>query len=62
VSTRRKAIVSKVLLIVCSEQKIFQLPFKVPTWKEKEISSSIGKIISRGLEGSDLVGEFEIKS
>lgn len=40
-------------------QKIVQLPFKVPTWKEKDISSSIGKIISRGLEGSDLVGEFE---
>ena len=40
-------------------QKIVQLPFKIPTWKEKDISRSIGKIISRELEGSDLVGEFE---
>jgi hypothetical protein len=54
-----KAIVSKVLLIIYGEQKIVQLPFKVPTWKEKDLSSSIGKIISRGLERSDLVGEFE---
>jgi hypothetical protein len=40
-------------------QKIVQLPFKIPTWKEKDISRSIGKIISRELEGSDLVGEFD---
>jgi KAP family P-loop domain len=33
-------------------QKIVQLPFRVPTWKEKDISRSIGKTISRGLEGS----------
>jgi hypothetical protein len=28
-------------------QKIVQLPFKVPTWKEKDKSRSIGEIISR---------------
>jgi KAP-like P-loop domain-containing protein len=40
-------------------QKIVQLPFHIPTWKEVDISSSISKIISKGLEGSKLVEEFE---
>ena len=40
-------------------QKIVQLPFQIPTWKEIDISNSIGKIISKGLEGSDLIKEFE---
>jgi hypothetical protein len=40
-------------------QKIVQLPFKMPKWQESDISSSIDKIISKGLEGSDLVDEFK---
>jgi hypothetical protein len=40
-------------------QKIVQLPFHIPTWKEVDISSSISKIISKGLEGSKLADEFE---
>ena len=40
-------------------QKIVQLPFHIPTWKEVDISSSISKIISKGLEGSKLVEDFE---
>jgi hypothetical protein len=40
-------------------QKIVQLPFQIPTWKEVDISKSIGKIISKGLEGSDLIKDFE---
>ena len=40
-------------------QKIVQLPFQIPTWKEEDISNSIDKIISKGLEGSDLVGRFK---
>jgi tetratricopeptide (TPR) repeat protein/GTPase SAR1 family protein len=40
-------------------QKIVQLPFQIPEWKEIDISRSIGKIISKGLEGSDLLKDFE---
>jgi hypothetical protein len=40
-------------------QKIVQLPFQIPAWKEIDISKSISKIISKGLEGSALVEEFE---
>jgi hypothetical protein len=40
-------------------QKIVQLPFQIPTWKEVDISRSISKIISKGLEGSTLAAEFE---
>ena len=40
-------------------QKIVQLPFHIPTWKEVDISSSISKIISKGLEGSKLADEFK---
>lgn len=36
-------------------QKIVQLPFQIPTWKEVDISKSI----SKGLKGSALVEEFE---
>jgi hypothetical protein len=34
-------------------QKIVQLTFQIPIWKETDISKSIGKIISKGLEGSE---------
>lgn len=40
-------------------QKIVQLPFQIPTWKEVDISRSISKIISTGLEGSEFVEQFE---
>ena len=40
-------------------QKIVQLPFQIPTWKEVDVSRSINKIISKGLEGSDLANQFE---
>jgi hypothetical protein len=40
-------------------QKIVQLPFHIPTWKEVDISSSISKIISKGLGGSKLADDFE---
>ncbi len=44
-------------------EKIVQLPFHIPTWKrgwtEEAISKSIMKIISKELEGSDLITEFE---
>ena len=40
-------------------QKFVQLPFQIPTWKEKDITDSIDKIISKGLEGSDLIKDFE---
>jgi predicted KAP-like P-loop ATPase len=41
-------------------QKIVQLPFQIPTGRETDISASISKIISKGLEGSpDLIKEFE---
>ena len=40
-------------------QKIVQLPFQIPTWKGEDISKSMSKIISKGLEGSDLVDQFE---
>jgi KAP family P-loop domain/Pentapeptide repeats (8 copies) len=40
-------------------QKIVQLPFQIPIWKEEDISMSISKIISKGLEGSQLGEEFE---
>ncbi len=40
-------------------QKIVQLPFQIPTWKEVEISKSISKIISFGLKDSILADQFE---
>jgi hypothetical protein len=40
-------------------QKIVQLPFHIPSWKEADISNSITKIISNGLEFSRLAEEFE---
>jgi len=40
-------------------QKIVQLPFKIPEWKSKDISSSIDRIISKGLEGTYFVEEFK---
>jgi uncharacterized protein YjbI with pentapeptide repeats len=41
-------------------QKIVQLPFQIPTWRETDISTSMSKIITRGLEGSpQLMKEFE---
>ena len=41
-------------------QKIVQLPFQIPTWREIDISKAISKIVSKGLEGSpELVNEFE---
>ena len=41
-------------------QKIVQLPFQIPTWKEVDLSKSISKIIENGLEGSkELIDEFE---
>ena len=32
-------------------QKIVQLPFQIPIWNEVDISKSISRIISKGLEG-----------
>ncbi len=43
-------------------QKIVQLPFHIPTWKETDISNTITKIISKGLEGSKLADEFKNKT
>jgi hypothetical protein len=40
-------------------QKIVQLPFQIPVWKAEDISGSIEKIISKGLEHSELVKEFK---
>jgi hypothetical protein len=40
-------------------QKIVQLPFQIPAWKESDIFNYIDKIISKGLEGSYLVEEFK---
>ena len=40
-------------------QKIVQLPFQIPSWRETDILTAISKIISKGLEGSNLVNEFE---
>lgn len=40
-------------------QKIVQLPFQIPVWKSQDILESISKIISKGLEGSELLEEFE---
>ncbi len=40
-------------------QKIVLLPFQIPTWKGKDISKSMSKIISKGLEGSSIVDQFE---
>ncbi len=40
-------------------QKIVQLPFQIPAWKENDISNYIDKIISKGLEGSYLIDEFK---
>jgi predicted KAP-like P-loop ATPase len=39
-------------------QKIVQLPFQIPTWKEADIYDSIIKIIQRGLAGSELIDQF----
>jgi hypothetical protein len=39
-------------------QKIVQLPFQIPVWNRDDIVGSIEKIITKGLEGSELVGEF----
>ena len=43
-------------------QKIVQLPFQIPTWKEIDIYHSISKIIAKGLEGSQLIKEFDEKN
>jgi hypothetical protein len=40
-------------------QKIVQLPFQIPTWKEVDISKSISKIISIGLRDSEFADQFE---
>lgn len=40
-------------------QKIVQLPFQIPTWKGVDISKSMSKLISKGLEGSNLLDQFE---
>jgi len=41
-------------------QKMVQLPFQIPTWREIDITKAISKIISKGLEGSsELAKEFE---
>jgi len=40
-------------------QKIVQLPFQIPVWKPQDIHESISKIISKGLEGSELYEEFQ---
>jgi hypothetical protein len=40
-------------------QKIVQLPFQIPAWKEVDISKSISKIISLGLKGSEFADQFE---
>ena len=40
-------------------QKIVQLPFKIPEWQAIDISSSMDKIISKGLEGSELLEDFK---
>jgi len=39
-------------------QKIVQLPFQIPTWREADISASIEKIILKGLGGSELIEQF----
>jgi hypothetical protein len=40
-------------------QKIVQLPFQIPLWKNKDIEGSIEDIIKKGLKGSEqLAGEF----
>ena len=43
-------------------QKIVQLPFQILTWKEIDIYHSISKIIAKGLEGSQLIKEFDEKN
>ena len=40
-------------------QKIVQLPFQIPVWKPQDISGAIENIISKGLEGSDLLKEIQ---
>lgn len=40
-------------------QKIVQLPFQIPIWKPEDISGSLDKIISKGLEDSELVYQFK---
>ncbi len=40
-------------------EKIVQLPFQIPVWKPQDIAGSIEKIISKGLEGSELAEEFK---
>jgi KAP family P-loop domain len=39
-------------------QKIVQLPFHIPIWKEVDISNCISNFILKGLDGSDLLAEF----
>lgn len=39
-------------------QKIVQLPFQIPLWRAEDISTSIVKIIQKGLAGSELVEMF----
>ncbi|HXT84439.1 MAG TPA: P-loop NTPase fold protein [Verrucomicrobiae bacterium] len=40
-------------------QKIVQLPFHIPVWKESDISKSIDKFLLKGLEGSELIEDFK---
>jgi len=40
-------------------QKIVQLPFQVPEWKEVDLSNSVRKIITQGLKDSEFVEQFE---
>jgi hypothetical protein len=40
-------------------QKIVQLPFQIPDWKEEDIYEFITTTISKGLEGSELLDEFQ---
>jgi tetratricopeptide (TPR) repeat protein len=35
-----------------------QLPFQIPTWKKEDMSKSIEYIITKGLEGSNDVDQF----
>jgi hypothetical protein len=40
-------------------KKFVQLPFQIPAWKEKDLSESIDEFILKGLEGSELLADFQ---
>ena len=40
-------------------KKFVQLPFQIPTWKEKDLSESIDEFILKGLAGSELLADFQ---